>query len=247
MMKNKHMIRTLTVLLTVMLCMTAFSTVAFASSEDAAPTSEAQTEPTDSADITGDDLSEQHVVGPVGAEGADARAAVGDGGAHGDGVDAEHDRRENGQGQNAVGDDPVDLVGDGETARGRLLLHRLGYHAADVGVPLVGDDALRIVVHFLLAVRNMCVDMGQRGLVQFQLLLYLFITLKKLNGIKSFLIFGNIFKLFLDFFKIFFIKLIISSLLLLKNVVKFFLFFFGFVYDFFLFLICSDNSFRCLF
>ena len=58
MMKNKHMIRTFAVLLTVMLCMTAFSTVAFASSEDAAPTSEAQMEPTDSADITGDDLSE---------------------------------------------------------------------------------------------------------------------------------------------------------------------------------------------
>ena len=57
-MKNKYTIRTLAVLLAVMLCMTAFSTVAFASSEDAAPTSEAQTEPTDSADITGDDLSE---------------------------------------------------------------------------------------------------------------------------------------------------------------------------------------------
>ena len=57
MMKNNHMIRTLAVLLAVMLCMTAFSTVAFASSEDAAPTSEAQTEPTDSADITGADLS----------------------------------------------------------------------------------------------------------------------------------------------------------------------------------------------
>ena len=57
MMKNKHMIRTFAVLLAVMLCMTAFSTVAFASSEDAAPTSEAQMEPTDSADITGDDLS----------------------------------------------------------------------------------------------------------------------------------------------------------------------------------------------
>ena len=41
-----------------MLCMTAFSTVAFASGGDTAPTSEAQTEPTDSADITGDDLSE---------------------------------------------------------------------------------------------------------------------------------------------------------------------------------------------
>ena len=57
-MRNKHMIRTLAVLLAVMLCMTAFSTVAFASSEDTVPTSEAQTEPTDSADITGDDLSE---------------------------------------------------------------------------------------------------------------------------------------------------------------------------------------------
>lgn len=69
-MKNKHTIRTLAVLLAVMLCMTAFSTVAFASSEDAAPTSEAQTEPTDSADITGDDLSEliSALFGSIGTE-----------------------------------------------------------------------------------------------------------------------------------------------------------------------------------
>ena len=57
-MKNKHMIRMFAVLLAVMLCMTAFSTVAFASDGDAASTSEAQTEPTDSADVTGADLSE---------------------------------------------------------------------------------------------------------------------------------------------------------------------------------------------
>ena len=57
-MKNKYMIRTFAVLLAVMLCMTTFSTVAFASDGDAAPTSEAQTEPTGSAEITGDDLSE---------------------------------------------------------------------------------------------------------------------------------------------------------------------------------------------
>ena len=70
MMKNKHMIRTFAVLLTVMLCMTAFSTVAFASSEDAAPISEAQTEPTNSADITGDDLSDLFSVllGSIGTE-----------------------------------------------------------------------------------------------------------------------------------------------------------------------------------
>jgi len=69
-MKNKHTIRTLAVLLAVMLCMTAFSTVAFASSEDATPTSEAQTEPTDSADITGGDLSEliSALFGSIGTE-----------------------------------------------------------------------------------------------------------------------------------------------------------------------------------
>ena len=57
-MKNKYMIRTFAVLLAVMLCMTVFSTVAFASDGDAASTSEAQTEPTDSAYVTGADLSE---------------------------------------------------------------------------------------------------------------------------------------------------------------------------------------------
>ena len=69
-MKNKHMIRTFAVLLAVMLCMTAFSTVAFASGGDTAPTSEAQTEPTDSTDITGDDLSEliSALFGSIGTE-----------------------------------------------------------------------------------------------------------------------------------------------------------------------------------
>ena len=66
-MKNKYMIRTFAVLLAVMLCMTAFSTVAFASEGDAVSTSEAQTEPTDSTEITGDDLSEllSALFGPV--------------------------------------------------------------------------------------------------------------------------------------------------------------------------------------
>ena len=58
MMKNKHIIRTFAALLAVMLCMTAFSTVAFASEGDKVPTSEAQTEQNDSTDITGNDLSE---------------------------------------------------------------------------------------------------------------------------------------------------------------------------------------------
>ena len=69
-MRNKHIIRTLAVLLAVMLYMTAFSTVAFASDGETATTSEAQTEPTDSADITGDDLSEliSALFGSIGTE-----------------------------------------------------------------------------------------------------------------------------------------------------------------------------------
>ena len=70
MMKNKHMIRTFAVLLAVMLCMTAFSTAAFASDGEATTTSEAQTEPTDSADITGGNLSEliSALFGSIGTE-----------------------------------------------------------------------------------------------------------------------------------------------------------------------------------
>ena len=69
-MKNKHMIRTFAVLLAVMLCMTAFSTAAFASDGEATTTSEAQTEPTDSADITGGNLSEliSALFGSIGTE-----------------------------------------------------------------------------------------------------------------------------------------------------------------------------------
>ena len=69
-MKNNHLIRTFAVLLAVMLCMTAFSTVAFASSGDAVPASDPQTEPTDSADITGDNLSEliSALFGSIGTE-----------------------------------------------------------------------------------------------------------------------------------------------------------------------------------
>ena len=69
-MKNKHMIRTFAVLLAVMLCMTAFSTVAFASSGDTASTSETQTEQNDSTDITGDNLSEliSALFGSIGTE-----------------------------------------------------------------------------------------------------------------------------------------------------------------------------------
>ena len=58
-------------------------------------------------------VAEQAVVGPVGRPGADGRDRQV--------VDAEHDDREDREGENPVGDDPVDLIRDRELA-GALLV-----------------------------------------------------------------------------------------------------------------------------
>ena len=93
-------------------------------------------------------LPEQAVVGPVGEPRPHGHGPR----PHGDGVDQKHHRHKDGQGQRAVGHHPVDLVGDGGGVLGGLLLHRLCHHAADVVIPLVGDDGLRVVVQLPLAV-----------------------------------------------------------------------------------------------
>ena len=72
----------------------------------------------------GNDLSKEHIVGPVGAKGADpdapgVAAAVKQGGGrgpHGNGIDQAHHHHEDGQGQDPVGHDPVDPVRDGHSA-----------------------------------------------------------------------------------------------------------------------------------
>ena len=119
----------------------------------------------------------QHVVGPVRQEGAE--------GTHGDPVHQEHDHGENGQGQNAVGDDPVDLVGGGQILFIGLFLHRLGHHAVDVGVPLVGDDALGVVIQFLFAVGDVLFQVLRQGLVQPQVRQDFFIPLEELDGVPA--------------------------------------------------------------
>ena len=98
------------------------------------------------------DLTEQDVVGPVGSEGTDSQAAVSDGSTHGQGVHQEHDHCEDGQGQNTVGDDLVDLIGNGQVLDAGLLLDSLIDDTIDVCVTLVGDDALGVIVHLSLAV-----------------------------------------------------------------------------------------------
>ena len=133
----------------------------------------------DAVKEAGDNLTEQHVVSPVGAHSTDGEGVA----AHGDGVDAEHDHREDGQGQDAVGDDLVDLVGDGEAALGSLFLHRLAHHGIDVGVTLVSDDALSVVIQLLLTVGDMFLQMRGQLFVQLQILQNLGVTLKELDGV----------------------------------------------------------------
>ena len=67
------------------------------------------------------------------------------------------------------------LFGDREAPFDSLLFHRLGDHAADVGVTLVGDDGLRVVIQLLLTVGNVLGQMGLQVLAQRQLLQHLLI------------------------------------------------------------------------
>ena len=60
--------------------------------------------------------------------------------------------------QDTVRDELVDLIGDSQVLGAGLLLDGLVNNAVDVSVALVGDDALGIIVHFLLAVGDVGVD-----------------------------------------------------------------------------------------
>ena len=92
-------------------------------------------------------ISEHAIVGPVGGNGAHC----GDG----DVVHQEHHRSENRQRRPSIGDDAVDSVGDGHPAfflSGQALI----YYGRNVLVPLIGDDALRVVLKGILQLLNLC-------------------------------------------------------------------------------------------
>ena len=94
------------------------------------------------ADERLDCLREEGVVGPVGGDGAQpADRHI---------VDDEHDRREDRQGQPAVGDHLVDPVRRGHA--GVLFMYAVFHQPGDVPVTLIGDDALAVVVELLFTV-----------------------------------------------------------------------------------------------
>ena len=139
----------------------------------------------EAAQRVGDDLTEQDVVGPVGGKGADGPAAVSDGSTHGQGVHQVHDHCEDGQSQNTVGDDLVDLIGNGQVLDAGLLLDSLIDDAIDVCVTLVGDDALGVIVHLSLAVLDVLVDVSDQVGGELQLIHDLVVALKQLDGVPA--------------------------------------------------------------
>ncbi len=128
-------------------------------------------------------VAEQAVVCPVGGGSAHAD--------HGDVVNQEHDDREDGQTQPAVGDDLIDLVGGGQLAGGVLLVAGLD-DLADVDIPLVGDDALGVVVQLLLGGLDVGLDVRRGLLAQTQLFHDLVVTLEDLDGVPTLLLLGLI-------------------------------------------------------
>ena len=129
----------------------------------------------------GDYLTKEDIVGPVGAHSADGDAPA----AHGNRINAEHDYSKDWQCQNPIGDNLVNLVGNGKTVLGRFFLYRLGNHAVNVGVPLVGDDALSVIVQLFLAVGNMFLQVLPQIGREIQFLQNFLVPFKNLNGIPA--------------------------------------------------------------
>ena len=139
----------------------------------------------EAAQRIGDDLAEQDVIGPVGSEGADGPAAVGDGSTHRQGVHQVHDDCEDGQSQHTVGDDLIDLIGNGQVLHAGLLLDSLIDDTVDVCVTLVGDDALGVIVHLSLAVLDVLVDVSDQVGGELQLIHDLVVALEQLDSVPA--------------------------------------------------------------
>ena len=116
------------------------------------------------------DLSEKHVVGPV--------CHISTDGSYGNIVNDIHNRRKNRQCQYTVSHDPVDFVGNRHLFAGMFFAAAFSDNGGNIIIPLVGDDAFRIVVHLVLNLRDLCRDIRNRG----KLLRNLVILFQKFNG-----------------------------------------------------------------
>ena len=111
-------------------------------------------------------VAEQAVIGPVRKGRTDRYPPA----AHGYGVHQEHHHHEDRQGQHPVCHHTVYLVGDGQAVLSSLFLYRLVHNGVDVAVPLIGYNALRVVVQFLLTLGDVLLQVGFKLIAYVQLL-----------------------------------------------------------------------------
>ena len=106
-------------------------------------------------------------------------------GADGDGIDQPHHRHKNRQGQEAIGDHPVNLIGNGEGALGLALFHAGGHQFTNIMIALIGDDGFGVIIHFGFAFGDHGFNRINDALGQIQFFLHLCIPLKQLDGIPA--------------------------------------------------------------
>ena len=85
-------------------------------------------------------VTKHAIVCPIRSKGTDGR--------NGNVVYQEHHGRKNGKGRKAVGDHPVDFVGNRKLSRRFFLITALE-NLTDINIAFVGDDRFRIVLHFI--------------------------------------------------------------------------------------------------
>ena len=128
-------------------------------------------------------VTEDAVVGEVGGGSTHAN--------HGNPVHGEHNQREDGKTQPAVGDNLINLVGGGEAASLLFLVAGLD-HLGDVNIALIGDDGFGIVIQFGFRCLDVLFNVVAGGGGDIQLSQHLVVPLKDLDGIPSLLLLGHI-------------------------------------------------------
>ena len=119
-------------------------------------------------------LAKEVVVHPIGARGAEGVRTGGDA------VHRPHDEDEDGEAQDAVRHDPVDLLGGRHTRR--RLFYALVHDVRDDGVTLTGNDGLGVVVAVLLALRDEPLDCRGRIFGEIDEPLGVRVALEELDG-----------------------------------------------------------------
>ena len=127
------------------------------------------------------DLTEQHIVYPVGSHGSDRERIA----AHRNRINHKHNYCKNRKRQNPVRHDLVDLIRYRHAVLCAFFLHSLCNDAADKGISLICDDALRVIIQLVFTRLNCIFHILRRRTGKLQILHDPFVPLKHLYRIPA--------------------------------------------------------------